>query len=67
VDHIRSRALGGKNSQENLMTLCRKCNTEKAELSVGAWVTTLELQGPEGLTKANRVRDKIRTLQAQSW
>lgn len=67
VDHIRPRCLGGANARVNLMTLCFMCNNEKADLPLGAWLTTLELQGQEGITRAQRVREKIRQIQAEDF
>lgn len=33
IDHIVSRARGGKDSWINLVTACKKCNTKKGELT----------------------------------
>lgn len=31
IDHIKPKAKGGKNTQDNLQTLCKSCNGKKAD------------------------------------
>lgn len=34
LDHVIPQSKGGKNSWDNLVTACRKCNSEKADLTL---------------------------------
>jgi 5-methylcytosine-specific restriction endonuclease McrA len=37
LDHVHPRAKGGKDSWENVVTACRRCNNEKADLLIEEW------------------------------
>jgi hypothetical protein len=37
IDHVIPRSKGGKNKWDNLVTACKKCNGEKADLSLTEW------------------------------
>ena len=41
IDHIVPRSKGGKDKPKNLMTLCFKCNQEKANLDPWTWLCKL--------------------------
>ncbi len=37
LDHVIPRAKGGKDTWDNLVTSCSKCNSEKADLDIKEW------------------------------
>ena len=37
LDHVVPKSKGGPNTWENLVTACKKCNNEKADLSLEEW------------------------------
>lgn len=37
LDHVIPRAKGGKDTWENLVTACSKCNGEKSDLTIEEW------------------------------
>ncbi len=37
LDHVHPRSKGGKDSWENLVTACKKCNNEKDNLTIMEW------------------------------
>ena len=37
LDHVVPRAKGGKDSWDNLVTACFKCNNEKSDLTIEEW------------------------------
>jgi len=37
LDHVHPTSKGGKNDFENVVTACRKCNSEKADLTLEEW------------------------------
>lgn len=37
IDHVHPRSKGGKDSWDNVVTACNKCNNEKGNLSVEEW------------------------------
>lgn len=37
LDHVVPRSKGGKDTWDNLVTACKSCNTEKADLTIKEW------------------------------
>lgn len=37
IDHVHPKSKGGKDSWDNVVTACNKCNNEKADLTVDEW------------------------------
>lgn len=42
LDHVVPLSSGGKNSPDNLLTLCIKCNNSKGSKDLSTWVSTLK-------------------------
>jgi hypothetical protein len=42
IDHVIPQSKGGKNSWDNLVTACFKCNNEKADLSLKEYGVSIE-------------------------
>lgn len=55
LDHIVARSLGGRNTRENLMALCKPCNERKGSLTMDRWLETLDA------VTAERVREALRS------
>lgn len=42
LDHLIPQVKGGRNTKDNLVTACRRCNSERGHMSVEDWVNHLE-------------------------
>lgn len=56
LDHVLAVAIGGTHAPSNLVTSCRRCNDDKALLSVTAFLHRLSARGVDTTYVAARVR-----------
>lgn len=60
VDHVEPRMRGGDNSEGNLVTACRACNTRKGSLAAWAWLAELPEERANFLRLATSVWARLR-------
>lgn len=55
LDHVQPRMRGGDNSDGNLVTACKACNTRKGSLPAWAWLADLPEERANFLRYATHV------------
>ena len=40
LDHVKTRSAGGNNSETNLITACRSCNSARGDKKINEWADT---------------------------
>jgi len=56
LDHVLPQELGGSNSEKNLVTACKCCNSAKGSKSIGKFFKYLEARGVEIQEIKKRIR-----------
>jgi 5-methylcytosine-specific restriction endonuclease McrA len=60
LDHVIPQELGGSNAATNLVTACKKCNSQKQNKSLSQFMKYLEKKGIDTKKVKNRVRRNTR-------
>lgn len=60
LDHVLAQSLGGDNSETNLVTCCRSCNSVKGSKSVKDFLAYLENKGIETAGIAKKVKTQTK-------
>ena len=60
LDHVTPQALGGSNDEGNLVTCCKRCNSEKRDLRLGDWLQVLADRGVDTDELPRKIRRHTR-------
>lgn len=60
LDHLLPCSLGGSNSERNLVTACRPCNSARQDMALRDWLIVLADRGVDTTGLAAKIRSHTR-------